>query len=59
MSFWKGQKASGNRKRDYIMIDKDSDAYTLLEQFRCLDTKDRGRLLGYAQALTDGMGQQW
>ena len=50
-----GAEGEREQKRDYIMI----DAYTLLEQFRCLDTKDRGRLLGYAQALTDGMGQQW
>lgn len=54
-----GAEGEREQKRDYIMIDKDSDAYTLLEQFRCLDTKDRGRLLGYAQALTDSMGQQW
>ena len=40
-------------KADYIMIDRGSDSFDLMQQFRCLDTMDRGRLLGYAQALTD------
>lgn len=35
------------------MIDRGSDSFDLMQQFRCLDTMDRGRLLGYAQALTD------
>ena len=52
-----GTESRKKIRTDYIMIDRESDAYILMEQFRCMNTMDRGRLLGYAQALTDQSGQ--
>ena len=48
-----GTESRNNVRTDYIMIDHGSDAFRLLEQFRCMNTVDRGKMLGYAQALLD------
>lgn len=48
-----GTETRNNVKNDYLMIDRSSEAFTLMEQFHCLNTIDQGRLLGYAQALVD------
>ena len=36
---------------DYMMIGKETEDYMLLEKFHSLEQSDRGRVLGYLQAL--------
>lgn len=48
-----GTEGRNHVKTDYLMIDRTSTAYELLEKFRGMSSVDQGRLLGYAQALTD------
>ncbi len=48
-----GTESRNNVRTDYLMIDRSSEAFHLMEQFHCLNTIDQGRVLGYAQALLD------
>lgn len=48
-----GIENSSYRQLDYVTVDKNSDEYTLLEQFRNLPRSQRGRVMGYLQALSD------
>lgn len=48
-----GTEPRNNVKADHMLIDRNSEAFHLMEQFHCLNTIDQGRLLGYAQALID------
>lgn len=41
------------RPLDYVVLDKTSKDYELLEAFRTLDSDKKNRLLGYLQALKD------
>lgn len=38
---------------DYIIIDKNTDEYRLIEQYRSLGSERQARLLGYIEALSD------
>lgn len=38
---------------DYIVIDKESADYKMIEMFRMSSIEDKSKLLGYAQALVD------
>lgn len=48
-----GTDSRNNVKVDYLMIDRNSEAYELLENFRCLGAMEQGRILGYARALAE------
>lgn len=38
---------------DYVIVDKKSEDYLLLERFRECDQTQRNRILGYIQAMTE------
>lgn len=38
---------------DYIVIDKNTEEYRLIEQYRKLESGGKARLLGYMEALSD------
>lgn len=40
-------------KMDYMVIDKNSDEFVIVEAFRASSIENRSRLLGYAQAIKD------
>jgi transcriptional regulator with XRE-family HTH domain len=48
-----GTNTSVKKESDFIMVPKDSQDYDLIEQFRGLDNKEQGKLLGYLQALKE------
>lgn len=43
----------GKQQLDYIMVGKESEEYALLEQYRALKQKDKGRIWGYLNALQE------
>ena len=49
-----GTKGGGRRQIDYVIVDKDSKDYMVLEQFHALSAMDKGRILGYLKAMSDG-----
>lgn len=46
-----GADGDGRRELDYIMIDKDSRDYTIIEKLRARDDSFSERVLGYIEAL--------
>lgn len=48
-----GTDTGAKKKPEYMMVDKDSDAYILMEKFRSLSMREQGRVLGYAEALAE------
>lgn len=48
-----GTENKNYRQLEYIMVDKATEDYTLLNEFRNLNPSDKDRLLGYLQALKD------
>lgn len=46
-----GTESGTDKQTDYVVVDKKSEEYFLLESFQGLDRKMRERLLGYAEAL--------
>lgn len=48
-----GTENKNYRQLDYIIVDKASKEYLLVEEFRKLDKGKRNRLFGYLEALSD------
>lgn len=48
-----GAKCMGDRQVHYIRIGKGTDEYALIEQYRSLTASDRGRIMGYLQAMQE------
>ncbi len=46
------EEKSKYKQLNYIIVDKDSDEYLLLDSFRNLSRKNRNRLIGYIEALS-------
>lgn len=45
-------------KSEYISIERDTPGYELMEFFRCLDSMDQGKAIGYVQALYEHSRRQ-
>ena len=41
------------KQLDYVIVDKQSDDYRLLESFRNLQERERSRVMGYLEALSE------
>ncbi len=48
-----GTKGGGKRQVDYMIVDKESNDYLVLEQFHSLSAMDKGRFLGYLKAMSE------
>lgn len=48
-----GTESRHCRQLDYIVVDKDSEAYQLVEMVKKMDASDKDRLRGYIEALKD------
>lgn len=48
-----GAECMGDRQVSYIRIGKGTDEYALVEQYRSLKPSDKGRILGYLQAVQE------
>lgn len=46
-----GTESTRYEKTDYLMVNKSSDEYVLIEKVRQLSESDKGRLFGYLEAL--------
>lgn len=46
-----GVESDNCKPLTYVMIDKQTDEYALIEQFRALPQDSRQRIMGYAEAL--------
>lgn len=45
-------EGGGARRMEYVIVDKESNDYVLLENYRNLETESKDRLLEYAKALS-------
>lgn len=45
-------EGGGARRMEYVIVDKESKDYVLLENYRNLETEGKDRLLEYAKALS-------
>lgn len=48
-----GAECMGDRQMVYIRVGKETEEYVLVEQYRSLNTSDKGRLFGYLQAMQE------
>lgn len=48
-----GVESEDYKSTDYIMLDKKTEEYRLIEQYRSLESERRQRLFGYMEALAD------
>lgn len=48
-----GTESKNYQMPDYIMVNKDSDEYELVEIYRNMTKKQQSRLLGYAEAIME------
>ena len=48
-----GAECMGDRQMGYVRIGRETEEYVLVEQYRSLNISDRGRLMGYLQAMRD------
>lgn len=46
-------ESRGTRRTDYLMVGHESEEYQLLECYHFLNPADKGRILGYLQALVE------
>lgn len=47
----------GTSQREYVMIGRETEDYRILECYHFLEASDRGRILGYLQALMEKSGK--
>lgn len=45
--------AKRKNEKDYIIVSEGTDEYELVVEYSRLDTRDKGRLMGYLDALSD------
>lgn len=48
-----GTDSGGKRQIDYVIVDKNSNDYIVLEQFHSLSSMNKGRFLGYLKAMAE------
>lgn len=48
-----GADCMGEDQMGYIRVGKETEEYVLVEQYRSLNTSDKGRLFGYLQAMKE------
>lgn len=48
-----GVEKSNYKQLDYVVVDKKSDDYLILEAFRKFNQNEKNRLLGYIQAMSE------
>lgn len=46
-----GTESANFNQPDYVMVNRQSDEYTVLEQYQKLDSADKKRLLGYVSKM--------
>ena len=48
-----GVENENDKQLSYVIVDKQSEEYLFLEQFRQCDSQQKSRILGYMQALSE------
>ena len=48
-----GNESENFKQPDYIIVDKTTEEYKIIENYRNLPQKRKARVLGYLQALTE------
>ena len=53
-----GTEGGGSKKAEYVVVEKDSKDYVLLENYRELEEEAQKRLIAYAKVLVENSGKR-